>query len=391
MDAIFFTSNYYTSPFQVGDHHLARAFAADGWRVAFISAPITPFHLFSSKQELLKDRLRNYLQKGQIYTIGEGEIHAYVPGAWLVPKNIPLLNSHSLHQKWHRLITPSLRKWLAQHGFSSPDLLYFSSSRYAPLLKEIPHRQSLFRIVDQEAGYSHYTREDEAQRSALAKEVDLVVYSAHSLAGLVKGLGPKHALYLPNGVQLDNFQDHKPPKPAEYTDIHNPIAVYVGAMHDWFDADLVNTLTDALPEVDFVLIGPEKEIRQKLQTRKNLHLLGRRSYKELSRYLHHANVGIIPFNRTKHPDLINAINPLKLYEYTACGLPVVATRWDELEQIDPPAALCDSPQEFVSAVKKAIAQPNDPQGQMAFASQYNWPSQYQRLIEVLNGLRSMDH
>ncbi len=65
MDAIFFTSNYYTSPFQVGDHHLARAFAADGWRVAFISAPITPFHLFSSKQELLKERLHNYRQKGQ--------------------------------------------------------------------------------------------------------------------------------------------------------------------------------------------------------------------------------------------------------------------------------------------------------------------------------------
>ncbi len=138
MDTIFFTSNYYTSPFQVGDHHLARAFAADGWRVAFISAPITPFHLFSSKQELLKERLHNYRQKGQIFTLGEGEIHAYVPGAWLVPKKIPLLNSRNFHQQWHHLITPSLTKWLAEHGFSSPDLLYFSSSRFAALLKEIP-------------------------------------------------------------------------------------------------------------------------------------------------------------------------------------------------------------------------------------------------------------
>ncbi len=88
MDAIFFTSNYYTS-FQVGDHHLVRAFAADGWRVAFISAPITPFHLFSSKQELLKERLHNYRQKGQIFTLGEGEIHAYVPGAcWCQRKSL---------------------------------------------------------------------------------------------------------------------------------------------------------------------------------------------------------------------------------------------------------------------------------------------------------------
>ncbi len=162
-------------------------------------------------------------------------------------------------------------------------------------------------------------------------------------------------------------------------------------MHDWFDADLVNALTDELPEVDFVLIGPEKEIRPKLQTRKNLYLLGRRPFEELSKYLHHADVGIIPFNRTKHPNLVNAINPLKLYEYTACGLPVVATRWDELEQIHPPATLCDSPQEFISAVEQTLAQPNDPQSQIAFASQFDWQKQYQRLIEVLNGLGSMDH
>lgn len=390
MDAIFFTSNYYTSPFQVGDHHLARAFAADGWRVAFISAPLTPFHLFTNKQEMLKERLGSYRQGGQIFPIGEGEIHAYVPGALLVPKKVPLLDSRFFHQQWHRLFSPSLKNWLANHGFNSPDLLYFSSSQFAPFLKELPHGQSVFRIMDQEAGYRHYSQQDQEQRSALAKDVDLVVYTAHSLAGLVKGLGPKHALYLPNGVQLDNFLGKTPPRPEEYHAIPGPIAVYVGAMHEWFDAGLVNELTKAFPEVSFVLIGPNEDIRDKLHTRDNLHLLGPKPFTELAAYLLHADAGLIPFDRSTYPELVNAINPLKLYEYMACGLPVVATRWDELEQIDPPAALCDTPQEFIAALKQTLAHPANPESRIAFARQFDWSVQYRKLVEVLSGLGSLE-
>jgi glycosyltransferase involved in cell wall biosynthesis len=154
-------------------------------------------------------------------------------------------------------------------------------------------------------------------------------------------------------------------------------------MYYWFDHALINQLTEALPNVDFVLIGPKDEAQRKLTPRPNLHLLGRRSYKDLPKYLYHANLGIIPFNRVRYPDLINAVNPLKLYEFAACGLPIVATRWDELERINPPAQLCDSKEEFVTAIKQALAQPPNPETQTNFARQFDWSIQYQELVNTL--------
>lgn len=386
MKAIFFTSNYYESPFQVGDHHLARSFAADGWQVAFISVPITPFHLFSKQRKTLKERLGNYRSKGQLHKVGRGEILSYVPGAWAVPRQFPLLNSAAFSDFWPKLTLPSLKAWLNQHGFGTVDLLYFSSTLYAPLLKELPHKQSVLRIMDQEMGFRHFTKQDKNRLFYLAQAVDLVVYSAYSLEKIVNILRPKQTLHLPNGVDPDNFLDKHPALPHEYQNLEKPIAVYVGAMYYWFDHALINQLTEALPDVNFVLIGPKDEVQRKLTARPNLHLLGRRPYKDLPKYLYHANLGIIPFNRVHYPELVNAVNPLKLYEFAACGLPIVATRWDELERINPPAQLCTSKEEFVTAIQQALAQPPDPETQISFARQFDWSIQYQELVSALNKL-----
>ena len=54
-------------------------------------------------------------------------------------------------------------------------------------------------------------------------------------------------------------------------------------------------------------------------------------------------------------DLVHSISPLKLYEYSAAGLYTVATKWRELEQLNSPALLADSKEDFATCVKKAVA------------------------------------
>ena len=65
-------------------------------------------------------------------------------------------------------------------------------------------------------------------------------------------------------------------------------------------------------------------------------------------------MGLIPFDVQAYPALVHAVHPLKLYEYLACDLPVVATRWDELERLASPAILCDSVMDFQIAIRKAL-------------------------------------
>src|SRR4051794_32053655 len=87
-------SQYWTSPFQVGSHHLARTYAEMGWRVGFISNPISPFHLLAPSPEL-KARYSIY-RSGGISDIG-GAVWSYVPAALATPAKRPLLRSHWLH------------------------------------------------------------------------------------------------------------------------------------------------------------------------------------------------------------------------------------------------------------------------------------------------------
>jgi glycosyltransferase involved in cell wall biosynthesis len=211
----------------------------------------------------------------------------------------------------------------------------------------------------------------------------VVLYPARSLAGYVEGLGPRRALHFPNGVDFGHFAGGSRHLPPEYRAIPAPRVVYVGAMEAWFDYELLAQAARALPHASFVLIGPDANARRRLAPEPNVHLLGPRPHGELPRYLHNAQVGIIPFDADGHPELVHGINPLKLYEYMACGLPVVATAWRELHELGSPARLCGSRAEFVAALRDAIAAGGDPTTFVRYAARMDWGRRVRELVEGL--------
>ena len=95
-----------------------------------------------------------------------------------------------------------------------------------------------------------------------------------------------------------------------------------------------------------------------------------------------SDVGIIPFDVAGHPQLVHNIHPLKLYEYMASGLPVVASRWKELEQIESPAILCDTAEEFIRAISDATRLTPDRTALVRFASRHDWSQRIDRLLEL---------
>ena len=226
-----------------------------------------------------------------------------------------------------------------------------------------------------------------ARESDLIGRVDHVVYTAVTLAHHVRGAKPQAATFVPNGADIGHFlrtPDHaKPERPPEYEGIDSPIAVYVGAIASWFDVELLASCAAKLPGVVFVIIGPVDRDMSVLEALSNVKLLGRRAYDALPGYLHHADVGLIPFERSA---LIDGVSPIKLYEYLACGLPVVSTHWAEIERVNPPAALCDDTASFASAVRAAIDSPDahgDRAKRAAFAQAADWDSRLDLLLEAI--------
>lgn len=373
-------ANYWTTPFQVGSHHLARGFVNAGWTVGFVSDPISPLHLLGPARKELASRFQLYRQGG-VWDLAK-KLWAYVPAALATPRNEPLLRSRALERGWADLTWPPVGGVVRNHGFGDVDLLYCDSPKHLSWFSHVARTRTVFRVADNTSGFGRTTPAARAAERELAAAADLVVYSAETLKEYVEGLKPRRMAHLPNGVNFSHFARPDVPVPSEYASIRRPIAVYAGYMDAWFDYALVNQLVAALPDVSFVLIGGTPHAHARFAPAANLHLLGPRPFSRLPEYLRAADVGLIPFDVRSHPTLVHSIHPLKLYEYLAAGLPVVATRWRELERLQSPATLCESVEQCVTAIEGCITR--EPQRELyrAYAEQADWKHRVSRLLQL---------
>ena len=191
-----------------------------------------------------------------------------------------------------------------------------------------------------------------------------------------------------NGVEYDFFSGtgdiaRPPDLPAG-----KPIAVYIGAVYPWLDYELLLDICTLMAAVNFVFIGPvHPGITQwvnRLKQSPNVHFLGFRPYQVIPQYLHHADVGMIPFRKI---DLTRTVNPVKLYEYSAAGKPTVATNFsDDLLSYKDKIFIASSTRDFSMALRTALQKGKDPQyisTLQSFASEHDWDTKTSRIIQLM--------
>lgn len=381
--ALIACANYWDSPIQVGDHHLARGLVERGYEVAFVSNPVSPFHLLGRGGSLRRARFRNYRRGGQ-QDLG-GRLWSYSPGALVVPHRSRPFRNRWVLDHWHRTSVPSVSRKVEQQGFGEVDLLYIREAKQAFWLDAVRYKKLVYRVADRDSGFPGYQEQLRHLERKVAERADLVVYTAESLREYVEKLGARRTLHLPNGVDFDHFQAPDLAEPAPLSHIPTPRAVYVGSLDAWFDAELLARAARELPEVSFVVIGPESPHTEGLRSVSNVHVLGPCAFAELPAYLRHCHVGLIPFQVEAYRELIDSVNPIKLYEYLACGLPVVAVQWEELERLESPAVLCRDAADFVSAVGSQVERGGAPELR-EYARAHDWSLRVADLLEALETL-----
>ncbi|NOH84366.1 glycosyltransferase family 1 protein [Vibrio sp. 03-59-1] len=126
---------------------------------------------------------------------------------------------------------------------------------------------------------------------------------------------------LPHGVDVELFSTPTV-RADDLPSSHRPIAGFYGSLSEWLDYDLITNVATALPDWDFVFIGPNELETLLLPSLANVHYLGAKPHAELPRYSQHWDVSLLPFKSNKQ---IQACSPLKLMEYLATGTPIVTT------------------------------------------------------------------
>ncbi len=158
--------------------------------------------------------------------------------------------------------------------------------------------------------------------------------------------------YLPNGANYEAFQ-RMGPCPEDFPERPGPVAGFHGALASWIDWNLIYHVAKRLPRWNFVFIGPLLNITEdRLPYGKNIFYIEEKPFDELPYYTNRFDVGIIPF---QFRDMTDYSCPIKMYEYLACGKPVVSTPVHEVS-LCPLARIARSAGEFAGHIEQAYSE-----------------------------------
>jgi len=188
-----------------------------------------------------------------------------------------------------------------------------------------------------------------AAEARFAARADLVLASAPELIRRMRELS-SNVLAAPNVADTAMFARALEKGPAHPVDpaieaLPPPRLVFTGAISAVkLDMTLLTELARSRPDWSLALVGPvglgdpHTDVSA-LAGEPNVHLLGKRPYEQLPDVLRGADAGLIPYVRS---ELTASIFPMKVYEYLAAGLPVIATPLPALEGVGDVALAADA-------------------------------------------------
>jgi alpha-maltose-1-phosphate synthase len=185
----------------------------------------------------------------------------------------------------------------------------------------IPHLVELNAPLRDEARRYRALEEPEAaeelERATLAG-ADRVLAVSRPLARYASRRGARSVEVFPNAVAIERFPPPQSPPPRHR---ERPVAVFAGRVRPWHGVEAVATawrlLGDAAPSL--VVAGEAGEAGPLLE-RAGATLLGAIPHRQVPALLAEADIGLAPYA----VDAPQYFSPLKLFEYMAAGLAVVA-------------------------------------------------------------------
>ncbi|MGL4942339.1 MAG: glycosyltransferase [Thermoguttaceae bacterium] len=217
--------------------------------------------------------------------------------------------------------------------------------------KTHPSAKQIYYCVDDWTNYPGLSPKTWGQmESEMLRIVDGAAFTSRELMESRNAIFPVESLYLPHGVDFDHFSlanKSEKVKVSQLESLNAPIVGFFGVIDSWVDIDAIAYLAEKFPRYSFVVIGRANVSCDVLKRLNNVRLLGAVPYAELPRYAAYFDVGLIPFLLN---DLTKAVNPLKLMEYFAIGIPVISTPLPDIADAPGPIYFARSHDEFASCL-----------------------------------------
>jgi glycosyltransferase involved in cell wall biosynthesis len=223
------------------------------------------------------------------------------------------------------------------------------------------------------------------ERELLAK-ANVVAYASERLAREEESLAGSRALVLQHGLDHGLFRADAGPDP-EIASLPGPRIGFCGALREHaIDFPLVERLARSLPGVSVILVGDRDAPLESLLSLPNVHWFPPREHARMPATWRSLDLAVLPYRKT---EWTGAINPIKLQEVLAMGLPIVATRIPALQESDPETSIAEDPDGFIEATVRMLARCRPFEAERRGRSTApSWHDQAARLLGSLEGTRA---
>jgi glycosyltransferase involved in cell wall biosynthesis len=332
-------------------HHLMTRLAAAGSRVLFIESLGLRRPQLGSGRDLR--RIGRRLRRGLAGPRQRDGVDV------LSPLVLPVQGNRAVSRLNALLLRSQVVRSVRRLGFSRPILWAYVPQAHA-LIEGLNPRLVVYHCVDDIGAQERVDGVSfAAAEQRFARRADLVLASAPTLAERMHHL-TDNVLYVPNVADTGRFSRalEAGPVDAALAALPEPRIVFVGAISSAkLDFELLRGLAAARRDWTIAVVGPVglgdpgTDISA-LASEPNIHLLGPRAQDELPDLLRGAAAGLIPYVRTR---LTASIFPMKVYEYLAAGLPVVASPLPALEGLAE-VTVADGVGETVAALERLLSE-----------------------------------
>ena len=287
-----------------------------------------------------------------------------------------------------------LRRVLRRLRFKRPILWLFLPDTEV-FIGHFGEQLVIYHIVDEYSGYAGVSdswrpvvRRMEEQ---LARRADLVFVTSPTLLERNRRLNESIFL-VPNAVDYEAFSailGSETQPPDDVASIPPPIAGYVGAINDKVNLHLLVQVSRRRTNWSVVLVGPvavaDNEAQRALEILEalpNVYLLGRKNVEDVPRYIAACDVCLLPYRIN---EWTRSIDSLKLYEYLACGKPVVATDVPAARRFSESVMVAADEAEFAMGIDVALSEdgPVMQARRRAVAAQHTWDQRVESLSAAI--------
>ena len=308
------------------------------------------------------------------------------------------------------------RHLLGRYADNPPDFIYERASLFGTAGVELARTFQCPLVVElnaplapEQATYRGATLADlaaQAERFTLS-QADLVLVVSAPLREYAVGLGadPDRVHVVPNGVNPTIFRPRSLESSGQSRAAKSaPVLGFVGGLRPWHGVEILPALLERLSArhrgVRLIIAG-DGPLRGELEGEFDRRRLGDQvrftgpvSQPEVADWIRGFDVALAPYPRPAHSFYFS---PLKLFEYMACGVPVVAPRLGQIEELvrDGETGILYPPGEFdelSAACDRILSEPEFGRRLGAAAAKvvhgrYTWDRNAARVLELIYSLR----